>query len=269
MLVPDYETKLMLGVLPSVTGNPGEIAKLHRWVRDRAALVSAGIRRCPTWFQEDLNRLDSKLRCWWDVSLKPDDTPPSYPDNLSRKPGKPWNRWVIDRLQDAAAAEMLERASRYADADDKGSLLASAAALAETGAYYLTVFWFEPSEEWQPDLRLIEYLRANDMTRYSPAEYRAMKEEASRKVREANEKAGDNKVLAAVDSMSRTQLKQFIEVSDAINTGETIIPYGEDAKALDRMREGTRKALAAGVHVPTAEEDAAMCINPGHRPGLH
>ena len=196
MLVPEYETKLMVGMMPSICDNPDAVATIERWVRDRAAMVRAG---------------------------------------------------------------------RLAPADDKQSLFASARAFAESGPYYMPVLHFRPGPEMQLDRNCIEFIRSCDMSRYTPAEYFAMKEEAAAKKRAENEKAAENNMLARVDSMSNAAIHEFLEVSRAIQTGETIVAHGDDLKLIERLAEDGKKAEMDGDPIPGFEQ----AMNPGQHPFLN
>lgn len=86
-------------------------------------------------------------------------------------------------------------------------------------------------------LNLIEILRRGDMQRYSPKEYLAMKREAAAQVAASNEKAGNEKVLAAVDKLSEKRCKEFLEVEDAIRTGDKIVAHGATEKSLAHIMQ--------------------------------
>src|SRR5947207_14437180 len=87
-LVPNFEGKRLLEILERLPLD--ERRQLRSVIRQRAAMVRAGVMRCPTWFQEELNAIDSRLRAWWDAGNQ---------------------RWIIDRLQDEGIVERLRRMS--------------------------------------------------------------------------------------------------------------------------------------------------------------
>lgn len=84
MFYNDFETEALIRIYDKVLGteasmHPDEMRKLEMHIRERREMVRTGVARCPTWFQEELNRLDSKMRAWWDS----------------------WKEeWVLDRLQE-------------------------------------------------------------------------------------------------------------------------------------------------------------------------
>lgn len=266
---PDHDSKMMLdlldgAVVAQIDGRPmhigrnlppEEFAFVEEFIRERKAMVESGLRRVPSWFQESLNRAYPDLRAWWDD----------------------WRgEWIIDRLQSAATAEALERAAKSSDQATAESLRASAAMLAKTGPYYLTVVKFAPGDCYQGteepiDLnrRFIEWLKANDMSRYSPEEIVAMKEGAAAMQALENEKAAQDGMRAVIDGMSRKEIHEFIEVSKAIQTGEKIIAHGDDEKWLDGINESGRKlareAELRGEPLPDVPS-TGRAVNPGANP---
>lgn len=89
----------------------------------------------------------------------------------------------------------------------------------------------------RPDL--IPWLKSRDMQRPGYLEEKAAKATA---IREANEEVATNKVLAAVDSLSDSAVKNFIEVEKAIQTGDTVVMRGETRDMFDRLTEAGKKA---------------------------
>lgn len=219
MLVPDFESKLLMELRPHLLSNPVELDKLDVFIRERAEMVRAGVLRCPTWFQEELNKLDSRSRAWWDA----------------------WSeRWVLDRLQDEG--------------------------------FYLTYLQFEPRPGFYLDRTLLDMLRSRDMQAKTPAEQMAEKDKAAELRQKANEQANNNAVLARIDKMSSKQIKEFIAVEEAIQSGDKIIAHGESEKILERAKaEYLRQAKIAeerGEQVPTFHDDTRHAINPGHAPHI-
>jgi len=213
MFYDDFETHALISIHDRVLGTAlmdvDEVAKLEARIRDRKEMVRYGVLRCPSWFQEELNRLDSKMRAWWDS----------------------WEeKWVLDRLQDEG--------------------------------YYLTVIQFRPNGQFQLDRSLLEALKASDMQKYSPGEYLARKREAAEEIKKKNDQAATDKVMAAVDSLSSKQIKNFIAVEEAIRSGETITAHGQDAKFLEHAKQETQAALARGEQL----DNPAACLNPGMHP---
>jgi len=91
----------------------------------------------------------------------------------------------------------------------------------------------------RPDL--IAFLRSRDMQRPG---YHQEKRKKSAKIRADNEQAATDKVKAAIESLSTAQIKQFIEVERAIQTGETVTMHGSDMAAIERMTKAGRHAPA-------------------------
>lgn len=89
----------------------------------------------------------------------------------------------------------------------------------------------------RPDL--IPFLKSRDMQRPG---YLAEKEAASQAIRDANDKAGTDKVLAAVDRMPEKNVREFMEVEKAIHTGEKIVAHGATAAMLDKMHRASVQA---------------------------
>lgn len=102
----------------------------------------------------------------------------------------------------------------------------------------------------RPDL--VYYLKSHDMQRPG---YLEEKRAASKAVRDANEKAGTEKVLAAVDSLSSKRLKEFIAVERAIQTGETVTMHGPCMTMFDRLTDAGKKA-----------PPGPQSLNPGQHP---
>ncbi len=220
MFAPDYESYLLILVHDRVMGtslmSPDDVNRVETHLHDRQWMVHQGTLRCPSWFQEELNRLDSKMRAWWDS----------------------WNEeWVLDRLQPEG--------------------------------FYVTVMHFKPAGEWQLSRHLIEFLRANDLHRFTPAEYLAKKQEAAENQQQQNEAAATEKVLEAVDNMSSKQIKEFIAVEEAIASGDTITAHGDSLRFLEHAHAETQKALEIAEEQGIVLTDGSeACINPGMDPRL-
>jgi hypothetical protein len=88
------------------------------------------------------------------------------------------------------------------------------------------------------------------------------KDEESAKVRESNEKASTEKVLAAVDSLSAKQIENFVAVERARHTGEKLIHHGPDLKFVEHVEELQKTTPAP------PEDMGKYCANPGMNPKL-
>lgn len=133
--------------------------------------------------------------------------------------------------------------------------------------------WWQPITFWTPDKSffghdgLIECLRRHDMQRFQdPKEYLRMKREAARKVREANAKAANDRIVGVIDGMTDKQVEQFMAVERALITGEKIRSTGPDAEFLNAAYEATQaeRKMAADAGVELRDN---VCINPGMKPG--
>jgi hypothetical protein len=223
MFYPDYESYCMILVHDRVMGTamiaPDELKLVEAHLRERQEMVRYGVTRCPTWFMEELLKLDGKMRAWWDSWAE---------------------QWILDRLQDEG--------------------------------FYITVMRFKPDGELQLDQHLIEFLRANDMHRFTPAEHRKKKQEAADATQKRNDRAASEKVLAAVDSLSSKALREFIAVEEAIQSGETITAHGDTLNFIEKARKAmaaaNREAEEKGL-VYSEVADAGQCINPGMAPNIY
>lgn len=221
MFTPDYTSYLALISVDKLLPWPDEWELFQRWIRERQAMVEAGILRCPPWFQEELTKIDSRLRAWWD----------------SEK-----DEWVIDRLQDAGIAERLVRAARHeAIAETAESMQKSAATLLDYGNFYCTLIHFKPRPGFQLDQGLLDMLKAADMQAVEPAEYMAKKQDAAERAQQQNDVQGTDRVKAVIDAMSEKQVQQFLEVSEAIESGETVVAHGPDLRWVEHAYQETLK----------------------------
>jgi hypothetical protein len=97
------------------------------------------------------------------------------------------------------------------------------------------------------DIQIFMELRKMDTWRYSTIEdYMRHKRAESAAIRERNRKRGDEKVLAAVDSLTKKRVEEFIEVERALHTGETVYLAGESEKSAERMYKGSQRAAQEG-----------------------
>jgi hypothetical protein len=90
------------------------------------------------------------------------------------------------------------------------------------------------------------------------------KDEASGKIRKDNEDKSTEKVLAAVDSLSDKQMREFIAVERARHTGEKIVHHGPDLKFMERLEEKEKSGTAE----PVSADMGPDCANPGMNPKL-
>lgn len=126
------------------------------------------------------------------------------------------------------------------------------------------LYW--PVTQWKGDLGalLIQKLREGDTWNHACEQKFSEEQGKAEKTREKNEKTHNDQVAAAVDSLSLKSIKQFIEVHEAMQSGETITAHGDDLKAFERMEADRKRALAAG-----EQPEVDTCINPGMHPQFY
>lgn len=121
---------------------------------------------------------------------------------------------------------------------------------------------------------IIRQLRANDPRHNSADRILAETRGAAEVQRKANDAKGDERVMAAVDSLSSRALGTFLEVETALRTGETILAHGDDANFIESAQAKTKAAAKAGdieaqrVLTVGGQHDTAACLNPGHNPAI-
>ncbi len=89
--------------------------------------------------------------------------------------------------------------------------------------------------------RLIETLRKSDMTRKSPDEHIQEAEDRAAAQRAQNEKKSKEGFLAAVDGMTNRQCEDFVEVSRALEHGESLSFAGPDADLMNKIWDEKKK----------------------------
>jgi hypothetical protein len=101
------------------------------------------------------------------------------------------------------------------------------------------------------DLSVIYELEEGDTWRFpTPEAYLKWKHEKSARKRAQISAEQDEKVSAAVDSLTRKRADEFLEVERALHTGETVIMHGSDEKTMERMHEGAIRGARQGVIEP-------------------
>ncbi len=127
--------------------------------------------------------------------------------------------------------------------------------------YHACGIWDRPLGE-----PLIEALRAGDMWKVDPKEHVRRVREASERQQRANDAKVADQLYGAVDAMTTRQVEEFVAASEAMATGEEIIPMGDDAKFMQKIHDTNKELLAKGEKLG---EDERMCINPGMKPGKY
>lgn len=128
-------------------------------------------------------------------------------------------------------------------------------------------------EHETPAATIISDLQAGDPRFKTPNQRLQETREAAAAQSARNEQAGADKVAAAVDSMSRKGIADFLAVERAIKTGETIIAHGPDEAYLDRAHDSTITAAGLGdvescLALAGKLQDTDACVNPGHNPNV-
>jgi len=125
-----------------------------------------------------------------------------------------------------------------------------------------------------PPHKILEVLWAGDPRRKTAEEEIAERREAAQKRRESNERASADKVLGAIDALTDKQVQNFVEVEQALHTGENITVRGDDRRRIEHLTESTRDAAYSGdveaQRVLTAgQRDNPTCILPTTNPLRH
>jgi hypothetical protein len=118
------------------------------------------------------------------------------------------------------------------------------------------------------DHRLIDELRkADQWSDGKTAEDRIREaEDKAEKQREANDKQVADSWLERVDSLTRRQQEDFVEVSRAIEHGEDLQFMGQDADFMNKVFEENKKEEAVKEAALDAQRKA---FNPGVKPGVY
>lgn len=106
---------------------------------------------------------------------------------------------------------------------------------------------------------LIEALHQGDMWKTSTAEKIQQVEDRAAKQREQNDKKAREGWLERVDNLSRRQAEDFVEVSRALEHGETLTFAGPDADFMNKVFEEKKNR-------PDIEDTP---MNPGMKPGTY
>jgi hypothetical protein len=121
---------------------------------------------------------------------------------------------------------------------------------------------------------IIDTLEAGDPRKKTAEEDLEDRREAAAEKRQANEKDGEQKVLAAVDSLTNRQVENFVAVEQALRTGENITVRGQDRNTIERLVDDTKKAAFSGDAEAQAvytrgQRDNPTCILPTTNPLRH
>jgi hypothetical protein len=229
----DIEVSTLAFMLDHGQWAPHEISGIKRQLEDRKAQIMAG--------------LGSMTQLYWTMKVQREL------DECSRVRRDPAHGWMLDRwVEDLKCWQpvgYIGTGGRLEEVDGADASFASTDADEKSSIRHYRVI----EDKVRPDL--IAYLREHDMQRSGYLEGKAA---AAKAIRVANEKQASDRVLAAVDSLSTKQIKEFVEVEKAIQTGETVTMHGETLRQFDKMTEAGKKA-----------PDGPESSNPGVHPLRH
>lgn len=122
-----------------------------------------------------------------------------------------------------------------------------------------------------PASEMVDQLRKGDPRYQTPSEALQETRAIASANRAARDAEGSAKVEAAVDSLSSRALETFMEVEEALKTGESIFAHGDDARQIESLVQKTRSAASHGdVEAQSVlvrgQRDNSLCINPGDNP---
>lgn len=184
--------------------------EIEKWLRGRVEIMTAGIEKCPKWFQRRLAEFDPNLRLRWDFYNK---------------------HWIVEHLS-------------FMD-----------------GYFHACGIWNQPLGE-----PLIEALRKGDLRKKSPDEHIKENRDACEQQQKRNDHNVDEQLGEAIDGMTNRQVREFVEASEAMATGEEIVPMGADAEFMQRLHDKNVELQTKGIEVPA---DSQQAINPGMKPGTY
>lgn len=113
---------------------------------------------------------------------------------------------------------------------------------------------------------LIESLREGDLWKMTPGEIIKKVHDAAEKQQRANDHSITEEFGGAIDRMTNKQVQEFVDASEAMVTGEEIIPKGDDAKFMQRLYDKNLELKAKGLEVP---DNSNQAMNPGMKPGRY
>lgn len=233
---PDHidQTHLaMAAILHAPEWTAEQRTSLDREIQVRAERVRAGaFRGRDTWWEKRFQRIDPDLRLRWEQQEGPGEI--VYHDRLARGVPLPPGHWVVDRW------------------------------VHQWGCWVPVLFVCDTTTEPAKPVPINSYwwwtLKAADMQAADNAK-RLLEEKRAKAAarRQEIQKENEERILAAVDSLSSKQVKQFVEVERAIQTGETIEAHGSDERFLDHVWNNQKQGKIANV-------PAGQSVNPGMNP---
>ncbi len=128
--------------------------------------------------------------------------------------------------------------------------------------FWAIVYIWQGDGFGNPIRHIIRTLKQGDMQRPG---WRKEKIRRAAQVRRSHERTSDEKVKAAIDSLSAKSLRTFAEVEQARNQGEKLVHHGKDLEFMERTHERARKTGVYGEAGLRRDQP----INPGHHPSVH
>lgn len=125
-----------------------------------------------------------------------------------------------------------------------------------------------------PISRIVSDLEKGDPRKKSADEELADRREASAKIRQSNEDAHSLKVMDTVAALGPQRIERFIDVENAIHTGEAITCREDDRRHIERLYESTKTAanrgdLEAQSVITHGQQDNPTCLLPSTNPLRH
>jgi len=127
--------------------------------------------------------------------------------------------------------------------------------------YHACGYWERPLGE-----PLFEELRKSDMRKKTPGEHVASEHERAERQERLNDQKIADQMAEAVDNMSSKQIENFIAVSEAYISGDTITAHGDDLKFMEHLAQKNLELAKKGIEIPDLEGQA---LNPGMHPKIY
>lgn len=216
----DIEVSTLTFMLENGMWRPHEVSMIERQLEDRKSQILGG--------------LGSASQIWWTAKVQKEV------DENCRVRHDPVMGWMLDRwIEELLCWHPVGCIGTGGKADR----------IVKDGIDTVIV----TDDMVRPDL--IQFLREHDMQRPGYLQEKLAKAEA---IKQYNAQKSTDKVLAAVDSLSNRQVKEFVEVEKAIQTGDSVIMHGPCKEMFDKLTEAGKKA-----------PPGPRSLNPGLHPLRH
>lgn len=226
----DIEVSTLADMLEKGMWEAHEVSMIRRQLEDRKATIIAG--------------LGSPTQIYWTLKIQKEV------DEFCRVRHDRHLGWMLDRFVEELA---VWHPVGYVG---KGGRLVI---IEEEGREVKVV----EDDRVRPDL--IFFLKSHDMQRAGYVEEKRAnaKAIADENVRLANEKLG-----GVIDGMSDKRVKEFIQVEQAMQTGEEITLHGASRVTWDKLEAANLKFAKEHGHLPEAAPES-VCDNPGMHPKVY